>query len=126
MRAVDTNVVIRLLVRDDAKQTRRAEQFIANGAWISCLVLAESIWVLESVYALTKPRLCTAIDMLLEHQQLVIQDAATVRFALDDFKLNQGVGFTDCLVIAIARKNGHTPVGTFDKKLSKLSDAQAV
>lgn len=126
MRAVDTNVVIRLLARDDEKQTQRAEDFIAGGAWVSWLVLAETVWVLESVYELTKAPICTAVSMLLEHQQLVVQDTDVVRFALDDYRESRGVGFTDCLVVAIARKHGHVPLGTFDRKLSKLPDVDAV
>jgi predicted nucleic-acid-binding protein len=126
MRAVDTSVVVRLIARDDARQTQHAEDFIAGGAWVSWLVLAETVWVLESVYEITKPKLCTAISMLLEHQQLVVQDTDVVRFALDDYKASKGPGFTDCLVVAIARKNGHTPVGTFDRKMSKLSDVAAL
>ena len=126
MQAVDTNVVVRLIARDNEKQTQRAEDFITGGAWVSWLVLAETVWVLESVYELTKAQLSTAISMLLEHQQLAVQDTDVVRFALDDYKASRGVGFTDCLVVAIAKKNGHTPVGTFDRKLSKLSDVKAV
>nr|MBV6629290.1 type II toxin-antitoxin system VapC family toxin [Oceanococcus sp. HetDA_MAG_MS8] len=126
MRAVDTNVVVRLIARDDPRQTREAEEFISEGAWVSNLVLAESVWVLESVYELTRAQVRTAISMLLEHRQLVLQEADTVREALADFSAKRGVGFTDCLVVAIARKNGYVPIGTFDKKLSKLSDAQAL
>ena len=126
MRAVDTNVVVRLLARDDEKQTRRAEAFVAGGAWVSCVVLAETVRVLESVYEIPKAALCTAISMLLEHQQLVIQDTDVVRFALDVYEQNSGVDFTDCLIVAIARKNGNIPVGTFDRKVSKLPDVDAV
>lgn len=126
MRAVDTNVVVRLIARDDPTQTEKAEEFISNGAWVSNLVLAESVWVLESVYELGKTQLRTAIAMLLEHQQLILQDTDAVRGALEEFAANRGVGFTDCLVVAIAKKHGYTPVGTFDKKLSKLTDAQAI
>jgi predicted nucleic-acid-binding protein len=126
MRAVDTNVVVRLIARDDEEQAQRAEDFIAGGAWVSWLVLAETVWVLESVFEITKAKLCTAISMLLEHQQLVIQDTEVVRIALNDYKASRGVGFTDCLVVAIARKNGHSPTGTFDKRLAKLSDVEAL
>ena len=52
MRAVDTNVLIRLLTRDDAKQVLAAEEFIARGAWVSQIVLMEAVWVLDSVYGL--------------------------------------------------------------------------
>ena len=52
MRAVDTNVLVRLATRDDARQTAAAEAFVSKGAWVAHLVLAEAMWVLDSVYAL--------------------------------------------------------------------------
>ena len=48
MRAVDTNVLVRLVTRDDPKQVRAAEAFVANGAWVPHLVLVEAMWVLET------------------------------------------------------------------------------
>ena len=50
MRAIDTNVLVRLITRDDLRQTTLAENFVAKGAWVSPLALAEAVWVLESVY----------------------------------------------------------------------------
>ena len=50
MRAVDTNVLVRLVTGDDARQTEAAEQFVAPGAWVSLLALAETALVLDSVY----------------------------------------------------------------------------
>lgn len=50
MRAVDTNVLVRLITRDDPDQTASAEKFISEGAWMSTLVLTEALWVLASVY----------------------------------------------------------------------------
>ena len=60
MRAVDTNVLVRLATRDDAKQVAAAEAFIAPGAWVSHLVLAEAMWVLASVYDLGPAAIATA------------------------------------------------------------------
>jgi predicted nucleic-acid-binding protein len=68
MRAVDTNVLVRLITRDDPKQVTAAESFVASGAWVSHLVLAETLWVLESVYELDAKRRATAVDMLLNHR----------------------------------------------------------
>lgn len=119
-------MLIRLLVRDDAAQTERAEQFIADGAWVSQLVLAESVWVLESVYELDSARLRAAVAMLLEHRQLVLHDAATVRAALGEFVARTGLGFADCLIVAEAKSRNHVPLGTFDRKLARLVDAEAV
>ena len=53
MRAVDTNVLVRLVTRDDSGQATSAERFVEKGAWISVLVLAEATWVLATVYELS-------------------------------------------------------------------------
>lgn len=123
MRAVDTNVLVRLLVRDDARQVKLAEAFIDGNAWISHLVLAETMWVLESVYGRTPAQLSAALEILLEHETLTLQDADTVAAAVQNFKRKPVLGFSDCLVLEIARKAGHTPLGTFDKGLAKLAGA---
>jgi predicted nucleic-acid-binding protein len=124
MRAVDTNVLVRLVVRDDPEQVRAAESFIAPGAWVSHLVLAEALWVLDAVYDRTAEQVATAVDMLLNHKDLTIQDAEVVSNALEQFKNRPSLGFSDCLVLEIARKAGHRPLGTFDRHLAKLEGAQ--
>lgn len=124
MRAIDTNVLVRLLVRDDARQVKLAEVFVDGNAWISQLVLAETMWVLESVYDRTPVQLAAALEILLEHKTLTLQEADTVAAAMQNFKRKPALGFSDCLVLEIARKAGHTPLGTFDKGLAKLAGAQ--
>ena len=124
MRAVDTNVVVRLIVRDDPEQVDRAEAFVAQGAWISLLVLAETVWVLESVYGLSRQRIGTVVDMLMEHDRLTLQDEDVVRNARLAFEREQSGGFSDCLIVEAARKAGHAPVGTFDKTMSRMDGAQ--
>jgi predicted nucleic-acid-binding protein len=126
MLAIDTNVLVRLLVQDDAKQVKTAEQFIAKGAWVSHVVLAEALWVLESVYDRSAQHLMMALTLMLTHESLVLQDADTVSAALVHFKSKPKLGFSDCLVLEIARKAGHVPLGTFDKALSKLNNAQGL
>ena len=120
MRALDTNVLVRALVRDDLVQARRADEFIASGAWVSLLVLAETVWVLGAVYERRAAQIIALIEVLLAHESLVLQDADTVAAALTSFKAKPKLGFSDCLVVEIARKAGHTPIGTFDKALAKL------
>ena len=124
MLAIDTNVLVRLLARDDVKQAALADQFIAKGAWVSHLVLAESLWVLDSVYERTPAQLAAALNLLLTHESLVLQDADTVSAVLAHFQKKPALGFSDCLVLEIARKAGHVPLGTFDKALAKLAGAQ--
>ncbi|HYC63015.1 MAG TPA: hypothetical protein VEK79_25975 [Thermoanaerobaculia bacterium] len=57
---------------------------------------------------------------------LTIQDADVAAAALADYQRKPQLGFSDCLVLAIARKAGHTPMGTFDKTLSRLDGAQRI
>jgi predicted nucleic-acid-binding protein len=124
MLAVDTNVLVRLLARDDADQVSAAEAFVSRGAWVSHLVLAETFWVLDSVYDLTRVQIATAIEMLLNHRELSLQDAEVVTAALDHYRRRPAVEFSDCLVLEIARKAGHLPVATFDRNLAKLNDVR--
>lgn len=124
MRAIDTNVLVRLLVRDDPRQVKAAEAFIANGAWVSHLVLAETLWVLAALYERTAQQIVSAVERLLAHTDLILQDADAVSAALNQFRAKPALGFSDCLVFEIARKAGHLPLGTFDRQLGKLADAQ--
>ena len=124
MRAVDTNVLVRLITRDDAKQVAAAEAFVANGAWVPHLALAEAAWVLASVYDRDPAAIATAVDMLVNHQNLTLQDEDTVIAAVRQFRARPAVGFSDCLMVEVARRAGHGPLATFDKQLGKIDGAQ--
>jgi predicted nucleic-acid-binding protein len=124
MRAVDTNVLVRLVTRDDVAQVRAAEAFVEKGAWVSHLVLADTTWVLSAAYDLGHAAVATAIDMLLHHKSLTLQDGDVVAAALEHYRRKPSLGFSDCLLLEIARKAGHTPLGTFDKNLGKLEGAE--
>ena len=126
MRAIDTNVLVRLITRDDSKQTEAAEQFVAKGAWVSQLVLAECLWVLEAVYGLNGKQIGAAVEMLLTHRDLTVQEADAVSLALASFRRKPALGFSDCLIMEIARKAGHLPLGTFDRGLGKLEGAERI
>jgi predicted nucleic-acid-binding protein len=120
MRAVDTNVLVRLLTRDDARQVAVAEEFVTNGAWVPQLAIAEATWVLTSVYDRRREAIATAVEMLLNHQHLTVQDADAVAAALERFRTHPAVDFSDCLMVEVARKAGHLPLGTFDRRLARV------
>ena len=103
MLAMDTNVLVRLLTRDDADQVSAAEAFISKAAWISHLVLAKTFWVLDSVYDLSRAQIATAVEMLLNHRELSLQGADVVTGALAHYRQQTAVEFSDCLVLEIAR-----------------------
>jgi len=124
MRAVDTNVLVRLVTRDDAVQTASAEEFVRPGAWVSHVVLAELTWVLSAVYELDAKGIATAVEILLNHESLSLQDPDVVAAALVHFHRRPALGFSDCLILEVARATGHVPLGTFDRNLGKLVGAE--
>jgi predicted nucleic-acid-binding protein len=126
MRAIDTNVLVRLITRDDVRQAAAAESFVEPGAWVPLVVLVEAAWVLSTVYELSAKDLAKAVEMLLHHRDLVIQDAEAVAGALELFRSKPALGFSDCLILQLARKAGHLPLGTFDRGLAKVEGAQKV
>ena len=124
MRAVDTNVLVRLVTRDDAKQAAAADAFVEKGAWVPQLALAEATWVLSAVYDLNAVAIATAIEMLLNHKDLTLEESEVIAKALTIFRRRPALGFSDCLLLEVARKAGHLPLGTFDRNLGKLDGAQ--
>ncbi|MEO6029488.1 MAG: type II toxin-antitoxin system VapC family toxin [Candidatus Binatia bacterium] len=124
MVAIDTNVLVRLLTRDDPRQAAVADAFVARGAWISHLVLVETAWVLSSVYDRTPRAIATAFGMLLDHATITVEDPDVVRSALTHFRGRRALGFSDCLLLELARKSGHLPLGTFDRELGKLAGTE--
>ena len=123
MRAVDTNVLVRLITRDDARQVASADRFVEKGAWVSLLALTETTGVLAAVYERSAADIATAVELLLSHRELTLQDPDVVAAALETFRTKPALGFSDCLLLEIARKAGHLPLGTFDRHLSKLDGA---
>ena len=124
MRAVDTNVLVRLVTRDHARQVAAAEAFVEKGAWVPQLALAEATWVLSAVYDLDAAAIAVAIEMLLNHKDLALEGSEVVASALGIFRKRPALGFSDCLMLEVARKAGHPPLGTFDRNLGKLEGAE--
>ena len=126
MRAIDTNILIRLLIEDDPPQTKIAEAFVERGAFVGLLVLAETVWVLRSGYGATQKRIVETIEMLLSHDSLALEEPETVASALKLFSENPRTDFADCLILEAARKSANLPLGTFDRALAKLPGAELV
>jgi predicted nucleic-acid-binding protein len=124
MRAADTNVVLRLIARDDNRQVALAEAFVQGGAWVSMIALAEALWVLSSFYRRSSSEIAAIVEMLLEHKDLVLQEADIVGSALKLFRSKPALGFSDCLIVELARKAGHHPLGTFDRDLARVEGVQ--
>jgi predicted nucleic-acid-binding protein len=82
------------------------------------------VWVLDAVYERTAEQVAVAIEFLLNHTELSLQDPDVVAAALGAFRARPAVGFSDCLLLEIARRAGHLPLGTFDRNLGRLDGTQ--
>ena len=87
---------------------------------------AETIRVLNAVYDRQPQQIIESIEMLLDHEQLALQDPDVVAAALVHYRKRPSLGFSDCLVLEMARKAGHLPLGTFDRDLGKVDGARLV
>src|SRR6185437_3670336 len=129
MIGVDTNVVVRLLVADDERQTDAAARYLKahcssdDPALLSDIVLVECAWVLEDVYEYSRTQIGDAIEGLLATAQLRAADAPAVSAALQRFR-SSSADFADCLIGVnnVAAGCGYT--ATFDRKASKLPEFQ--
>jgi predicted nucleic-acid-binding protein len=124
MRAIDTNILVRLITRDHPRQHKAALQAINNGAWVSLVTLVETVWVLKSSFGLSRDRLADTIGVLLKHDALLLQDAEVVESALTLYSGSPRIEFSDCVILAQARRAGHGPLMTFDRDLARLDGAQ--
>ena len=96
---------------------------MAKRAWVPYLVLAERLGS-RLCTNFEAGEIATAVGMLLHHRDLTLQDSDAVASALEHYRRRPALGFSDCLILEVARKAGHLPLGTFDRGLSKLDGAE--
>lgn len=120
MVAVDTNVILRLLTGDDPEQAVIAEAAIADGAWVSHVVVIETAWALRVNFRFDHAAVARALDLLLKNDKVTIEDADVVAAAVEQYRRAPALRFSDCLILESARKAGHLPLVTFDRALARL------
>lgn len=115
MRSVDASLLVASLAGGEGG--RAAETFIrAQGpVWISHLVLAEAVRVLESGYGRSRAQLAEALDMILDNKDLVLEAPELARAALDGYRT--GLDFEDALALEAARRAGHLPLASVREAL---------
>jgi predicted nucleic-acid-binding protein len=122
MIGVDTNVLVRYLVEDDAEQTKRADALfrraLAKGEtlFVSDVVLCEIVWVLESVYDIGRREIADLIDNLIRAKQVELGDADLAHRALEAYRAGKG-DFADYVIRERALAAGCATLATFDKQL---------
>jgi len=125
MLGIDTNVLVRFLVRDDEAQFEKARKLIkrevaaGSRVFVSQLVLLETEWVLRSRYSLPKNLIVQAISGLLDAADVRFEDETAIEEALFIWK-DKTADFADCLIGTQNRRLGCRATATFDVKASKL------
>ena len=125
MLGIDTNVLVRFLVRDDEAQFERTRKLIkrevaaGHRVFVSQLVLLETEWVLRSRYDLPKVEIIAAISGLLDAADVQFEDEPAIEETLFVWK-DSAADFADCLIGARNRRLGCRATATFDAKASTL------
>jgi predicted nucleic-acid-binding protein len=126
MIGIDTNVLLRLLVRDHDAQVRAAERFIvthcskADPGFVSRIVIAEIAWALKRFYGYERREIAAAIRALLNVAEFEIESADEMHAAIADFE-GSSAGFADCLLARTNASTGCDYTITFDRKAAKLT-----
>lgn len=131
MPTLDTNVLIRYLVQDDARQARAAFKYISRYAntegvlFLPVSVVLETEWVLRSAYGYAKDSVIHVFVSLLETRELAFQDEASLEFAIFLYR-EHNIDFADCLHLATAHTHNELPLVTFDRRAAKLEGTEGV
>ena len=131
MLGIDTNVLVRFLVRDNAVQFEKARKLIkrevsaGRRVFVNQLVIMETEWVLRSRYIVSKNQIIEAISGLLDAAVVQFEDEPAIEEALFLWK-DTTADFADCLIGAKNRRLGCRAMASFDLKASKLPGFIAV
>ncbi len=125
MIGLDTNVLVRLLTRDEARQAERARSLLETHSgedeafFVADVVLAELAWTLERTYELERDAILEAMHSLADNVTLRFESRQVLRNAIGIFSAATA-GFADCLIAAKASAVGCPSLATFDKRMRGL------
>ena len=130
MVAFDTNMVVRLLLRDDAGQAKKAEQAFlrharGDGVFLPLVVLVETAWVLAYTYELNRKAIHEHLLSLIRTRGVVVNEADLVQDALEAYAKG-AADFADYVILATTRRAGCRALLTFDRRLGKEPGVSAV
>ena len=129
MAALDTNVLVRYLVLDDAVQLAAARRIIRKAVsagetlFVPVTVALELEWVLRSSFGFGKSEVTLTLSQLLSSVELSFESEGAIEVALALYQKGSA-DFSDCLHVALACSAGEQPLWTFDKMASKVDGAQ--
>lgn len=124
MAAIDSGVLVQLLVEENLHDARKAEAFLEKERplWISTVVLSEAFRVLPLVHDWNKAQVLAALRGLLDSKDFALQSPEVVRASVDLYAAAR-TDFQNCLAVELASTEGVLPFGTFSRETSSLPGA---
>lgn len=128
MAALDTNVLVRYLVRDHRGQLAAAQRLIRSCVdrgeplFVPVTVALELEWVLRSNFGISKPEVVHLLSDLLSAAELVFESEGALELALRLYA-DGGADYSDCVHVALAARAGHAPLWTFGKAAARVDGA---
>jgi predicted nucleic-acid-binding protein len=124
MTGLDTNVIVRFLMKDDADQAALATKVFAEltttaPGFVCREVLVELVWVLQKIYRLPRTDIADAIEGQLGAREIVVESADQVAVAVDRLRKG-GAGFADQMIALAGQGAGCNATVTFDRKAAGL------
>lgn len=125
MKGLDTNVILRFLVRDDEQQWQIADDYINNAlqanepCLINNIVLCEVVWVLRTSYKLNREKLIESLENILKANIFVFENREAIEWAIEQMK-SGNADFSDYLITRINQLGGCKETASFDAKLGQL------
>jgi predicted nucleic-acid-binding protein len=118
---VDTNVLIRHLTGDPADMAARATAFLttADELLLADLIVAETIYVLESFYKAPRPQIADVIRSLIAMDTVVTIDPATLLRSVEVYEVER-IDFAEAYLIAQAESTGVGTIASFDKSIDRV------
>ena len=128
MIAIDTNVLLRYLVRDDEQQAQIARKLleslsVSRPGYVCREVTLELVWVLKKAYGFSKQQIATALEDLACAKHLVFENVSDVLHTVHVFR-KCGTDFSDLMIVAAAKRAGALPLYTFDRRAARLKGAR--
>ena len=129
MIALDTNVMVRLVTRDDEAQAQRAKAVLETnasedgGLFVSDIVLVELCWTLARGYDLSRADIARTVHALLNNASINLESPTAVKDALGYFEAGSA-DFPDCLIVAKASEVGCSHTLSFDQRIGSLPGVQ--
>jgi len=131
MKALDTNVLVRFLVKDDERQSKivyrafKQAETDKSTFFVPLLVVLETLWVLDSVYKIARNDIIDSINEILLMPILKFEAQATIQHFIFHARENK-IDLSDALIACTAKLSGCKSVLTFDKKASRFEPFELI